>query len=126
MLAEGQASQRVALQRGDHRLELSGQPDVVRIEKDQVLAGRPANADISSRALPTVTLSDDPNPTAILLKNRGGGVGGTVVYNHDFVAFAVLRQGAVDCLGDRALRVVGRDYGRYLDQTTSSLVVNAP
>ncbi len=103
-------TRRIPPQRGHHRFELPGQPYVVSIKKGEVLAGRTANAGISSSAQAAVALSDDLNLTGILLKNRGGGVGRTVVYDHDFVPFIVLRQGAVDCLSDGALGVIGRDY----------------
>lgn len=107
---EASTGQRVSFQRGDHLLKFSRQPYIVSIKKGQVLAGRTANAGITSRARTAIALGHDLNATAILLENFDGGVGRTIIYDHYCVPLEVLKQDTLDSLNCSTLGNTDRYY----------------
>src|SRR5258707_1154551 len=94
---------------GGVAFELPRSPDVIRIEKGDVLAARGGDPGIPGGAGAEVLLADDNDSMAVAVQNLRRVVGRAVVDDDDLESGTGLRQRTVDRVAKKATVVVRRD-----------------
>lgn len=96
-----------------HGVDGAGQEKIVGIDEHKIFAENLPDAGISCPGKTLVPLVNDRHPgvVGVGVRNRGGGVGGSVVHQNDAVCIlCLLRQHGVHALGKIGFYVIGRDH----------------